>query len=965
MSKSLFGLLSGIFAFFFLATSFASAQVPEELRNSSPLTRVFGADDYQAHAQNWGFLQLDDGRMLVANNRGILIYDGARFERLTPTDGFNAFGFLRSPSGRILVSANGQLGELVALPDGSFEYAILLELDTVGTSGRPGLVTWNEQVWMVSDDALFRLDGDQAIEVQRLDGGQIRQLQVMNDQLFAVHDERGLLRFIGDDFEQALGHPVVFGEGQITIQHLDADRYIMLNGAGEGLLLAFDSDGLTARPLAEIDRWQEALSMLADQRVYQILKLSDGRIAIATIRSGVFIFSDRGELELRLDASNGLPVDSVLGLAEDREGGLWLATVAGIARAAIHQGLLRLDERHNMGAVIQHALRHEGQLWIATSAGVMRFEERGFVPASGVTAQAWRLGSLSGMDEPQGLLISQDEGLSWWHDGHLEDLLVNQIGYSLERVADGHWVMGNQRGLAHVCWDGHDWQTAAVPAIEAIIRSLAVDDNGVVWAGSLAQAAFRVQGLTSACPFDPDGLDIRRLGQEEGMPDSNYAEVYHLGGQIRIGTRFGMVRPDDEERRLTPDTDFPEPYHDGSIGWFVTNEDQDGRIFAQLLSGDRRWTEAFIPDSQGQYQSADLALEHVPWSRSEGYVVDGPGVWLLGARQMTHIDLDQFESGPAPDMPPMVRIIGDSAISAMELSGRTLPRDRSSLSFGFSLPLFDFSEDRVWRSRLVGFDEDWSAWAGADFRDFTNLPGGSYRLEVQARDGLERLSPVTGLSFAVAQAWYLSVPAMLVWLLLAGATLLLAARLGRATLAARNRQLEELVAERTEELRFQRDRMATMAYQDALTGLPNRRHMYRHLTAELQRCRSNGTPMTLMAIDLNDFKQINDRFGHAVGDQTLQRVAEVISDRVRPDDIVFRLGGDELVVLCPGLNAESANQRARDVVAAVQEAQWPDIAPGLAVSVSIGVASVNAPSTWEEVLEQADQALYRAKRSRA
>jgi diguanylate cyclase (GGDEF)-like protein len=946
-----------------LAAPAAVAELPPELRSASPLLRTFGPDAYQAHGQNWGFHQLEDGRMLVANNRGVLIYDGTRFERVIPFDGLRVDGIVRSRSGRILISAEGQLGQLHPTPEGGFEYVTLLGPDTVGAEQRLDVAVWNERVWLVNDQSLFRLNGDQARVVVRLDTGRIRRLVVMADQLFMFHSELGLLRVSDRGAEPVLDHPVVFGDGRITIQGLDRSQYMMLNGAGEGLMLSVDSDTLTARPLAEVDQWQQALSLLADQRVYAIRQLSDRRIAVGTIRAGVFIFSAYGELELRIDASNGLPVDTVLGLAEDREGGLWIATVAGIVRAAVHQGVRRLDDRHNLRAMVQHAHRHDDELWIATSVGVMRFDERRFEPVSGILAQSWRIGSLSGIDEPNGVLISHDDGLSWWHQGHLEVLLSREGGFTLQQVDRGHWLMGSRRELTHVCWDGRAWQHAAIPGMDTAIRSLAVDDQGVVWAGSLVEAAFRISGVMSGCPFEKDALEVRRLGREQGLPDSNYAEVYRLGGQIRVGTRFGLYRPDADGRRLLPDTDFETRFHDGNVGWFVTAEDQEGRIFAQLLTGDRRWTEVFVPDGRGRYQSLDMGLEHLPWSRSEGYVVDGDGVWMFGARQMNHIDLTRFQSQTDPGFVPLIRAYGDGGMTGLDLSGKTLSRERSSLSFQFGWPRFDFAENRAWRSRLMGFDADWSDWSVAAFRDYTNLPGGDYRLEVQARDDLGRLSPVAELNFAVARAWYLTVPAMLVWSMLAAATLLLAGRLGRATLKARNRQLEQLVAERTEELRLQRDRMATMAYQDALTGLPNRRDMYRRLATELERSRARGQAMTLMAIDLNDFKLINDRFGHAAGDRTLQRVAEIIVEQVRPDDIVFRLGGDEFVVLCPGLDAKAAAQRAREVAAAVAQEQMSDIASGLAVSISIGVASVTTPKTWEEVLEQADQALYRAKRT--
>jgi diguanylate cyclase (GGDEF)-like protein len=160
-----------------------------------------------------------------------------------------------------------------------------------------------------------------------------------------------------------------------------------------------------------------------------------------------------------------------------------------------------------------------------------------------------------------------------------------------------------------------------------------------------------------------------------------------------------------------------------------------------------------------------------------------------------------------------------------------------------------------------------------------------------------------------------------------------------------------------EELEHAYRRIAELAIRDSLTGLWNRRYLDQRLRAEIER----GAPLSLCVVDLDGFKQVNDRHGHDAGDRVLVRVAELLSDAVRPGDVVARLGGDEFVVLLCGADQEEATTIANRLVVALAS---PDD-HGL-VSASVGIASTSAaPQTEDfgaELLRRADTALLAAKR---
>jgi diguanylate cyclase (GGDEF)-like protein len=144
---------------------------------------------------------------------------------------------------------------------------------------------------------------------------------------------------------------------------------------------------------------------------------------------------------------------------------------------------------------------------------------------------------------------------------------------------------------------------------------------------------------------------------------------------------------------------------------------------------------------------------------------------------------------------------------------------------------------------------------------------------------------------------------------------------------------------------------------DALTELTNRRGFEERLEVEITRATRYGHPISLLMIDVDDFKLVNDRFGHVVGDQVLKSVAAAIEQSIRTIDIAGRFGGEEFAVLLPETPLSGAVVVAERMRAAVVEGSAPT-----AITVSIGIAEgdYQAPSR-DELLEKADAALYRAK----
>jgi diguanylate cyclase (GGDEF)-like protein len=157
-------------------------------------------------------------------------------------------------------------------------------------------------------------------------------------------------------------------------------------------------------------------------------------------------------------------------------------------------------------------------------------------------------------------------------------------------------------------------------------------------------------------------------------------------------------------------------------------------------------------------------------------------------------------------------------------------------------------------------------------------------------------------------------------------------------------------------------RLRAMALTDELTRLPNRRHLYLLADAAARTARSRGTGFSVLALDVDHFKRINDRFGHDAGDTVLRRVAEAARRALREGDHLGRTGGEEFVAVLPGAPASAAAQVAERLRTAVEATPFTDIDPGLVVTVSIGIAAWAATDAdFHATSRRADDSLYRAK----
>lgn len=293
----------------------------------------------------------------------------------------------------------------------------------------------------------------------------------------------------------------------------------------------------------------------------------------------------------------------------------------------------------------------------------------------------------------------------------------------------------------------------------------------------------------------------------------------------------------------------------------------------------------------------------------------------------------------------------------------TLSHDQSVFSIGFVGLNYQSPVKNTYQYKMEGFDRDWSPPRSNRQATYTNLPPGTYTFRVRAANSSGVWNEEAAeLIIEIKPPWWgtlwfkITASAVVFFLAMGGVQLRLNG------IRALNRELEKRVQERTHELQEAQKLLREQAIRDALTGLFNRHYMSEVLKNEFARADRKQYPVAFLLIDMDDFKSINDRFGHSMGDQVLREVGRVIRENIRQSDSAFRYGGEEFLLILPDLAAEDTLMRAEQLRRAIDNLDLVCEGEKVAALCSIGAAIYpHHGANDDDILNHADKALYQAK----
>jgi len=351
-----------------------------------------------------------------------------------------------------------------------------------------------------------------------------------------------------------------------------------------------------------------------------------------------------------------------------------------------------------------------------------------------------------------------------------------------------------------------------------------------------------------------------------------------------------------------------------------------------------------------------------------GFAAEADGTVWIG----TSGGLSRFKPLPrqSPDAPPEV-VFTKLVMGQTDVSGVRNPSfgtHGNSLIARYSALNAPRENEVVFRYRLEGATSSWTETIQRELQ-FAKLAPGTYRLEIEAQDADGAWSGNSAeFPFRILAPWYWSWWFVSVCALIPLSAVVGVLRLRMLGAQSRERELVRMVEEKTVDLRRANEDLFRLSTLDPLTGLANRRVFDQALDKECSRLRRTGIAVSLLILDADYFKALNDSAGHQRGDEYLVRLgAELMRIGRRRIDVTARFGGEEFALILPGAGAADAARIAEQVRAAIEDLELPhgasQVAPILTVSVGVATGTKESWSTPEELVGAADRALYTAKRA--
>jgi diguanylate cyclase (GGDEF)-like protein len=957
----------------------------------------------------------DDGFLWIGTEDGLNRFDGYEFQVHRPEAA--AAGFIRdiAVSGRhLFLATNGGglavfdrveehfrlIGAADGLPVEHFTAVALAGTTTLYLGSRNGLLRlqWQGDPMSAAMEvtAIAIGDGRERTDVWELHAGPSGMWVASGDGVFRI-DSQGRVSEL-----EIAGVSRPFNTDAL----LEFPAGVLWVGSwSQGLFRLELASGATRRFLPGGDnapglRTERALSLAAGP---------GGTVFVGTDRGVVWFDPDCAclkALDHRRSARTAGRGFMVLALQADPHGGVFAGFWGeGLVRFTPHDRVFHVERQRDEGppGLIHNRVRalledRDGALWVGTfGGGVQRVaaDRRGLgapwhfetLPFGDALPEPSRLVWNLIQDRAGRIWAATDDGVYWADPAADPDRIVWQRERPLGEpvpmpgirmlLEDHHgriWVASSS-GLGRIDRPGAPRQRLSIAEADGEIRYRRQDDS---LHGLLQDAERRLWVGTSAGLhiLDPDGRVLARYRVADGLPGPVVWNIYrHVDGSLWLATSGGLarvVRDGNEIEGLQFDNvsarlQLP---HSGVFG--VTG-DRDGRLW--------------ITGNRGLIRLDPATSRYRVWTRGEGIASDeftinaltqggDNRLYLGGADGITAFDPLALREQLEPPRPTLARAeIDGRRLRPHGASGPLslrLPHDHAPAILDFTGLVFDTPASARYAYRLRA-DAGFTELGARRSLILDRLPYGQHLLEL-AVDNQGLRETRTMLAIEVVPPLTATWPFRIV--LAFGLTVLLALLyLWRVRELTRQRRLlESQVSTRTRELRAQKealeataealvvanDKLKALSVIDTLTGLPNRRGLIQQVEAALCDVRPDAGP-ALALIDLDHFKQINDQYGHLVGDDVLRDFAQLASAGEQPEVMVGRWGGEEFLAVFPADQAAAAPAWAERLLQAVRGRRVVHGSTSIGYRISIGIAHAVPGDSMDSVLARADQAMYASK----
>ena len=901
-----------------------------------PLVRFSPTID--VYPQNFAITADRLNHVYVGNADGILIFDGESWQltELPNKEIVRSLDYDRE-NDRVYVGGFDSLGYIERNIYGAYDFQDLTELYEKELGGEPFADIWetvvtSHGVFFVALSHLFLLDPNTGETRFWQTDSSYGPIVEFNGRVFVQWNEEGLKAFDGERWE--------------LVSDDVADTWLTgLVDAGEALVVV-NGEGDWIRYDGKNFETIEGTAEVPFNSSSAFAFLSEGNRIGLTTQLGhlVFFDLDSGETEV-LKVSNGF----IPSIAFSDDGYLLVVDDLGFVALRWPARMRVIDASANLAGSTSRIAIYDDDMYVLSSSGVFRAsrEDRVFHRLDWTDHEAWDLiqvgDELLLADSYYIKIISGDEV------SILEDETTARV-FIPSRFHQDRMLVGTEYGIQILERSDDGWRvTQTVDEMTNLTTTHIVE----ISANELLLGSDR--GGIHKLKFDEAGdVQITRFDESDGIEYGNItmgAFVYQLADELIASTSEGFFRYQDGrfapydlmsiEQLRTPGQ---------TLELYAENDELWAYHYNRLFRFEEKWIEEDVAGT------VDGGITYI--ARLNNLLMVG----AMGTFMQLDVNIPELNGYKATATITQATVSADTANTQtqnLRLSDIELSTANERLTLKFAMVDFTRPEKVQFRTRLAPVESQFSHWSSVGQQSFVDLAPDAYTFVIESKNSHGGISSLR-VPITVNPQWFETVMFQVALIVSVLAITFFSLRYfagHQARVLAHERDLlEQKVSERTRELQSANRQLDRMAHLDGLTQIPNRRKLDTYLEDVKKQCVERNRPLAVALLDVDHFKNYNDEFGHPAGDILLVELAKLLSRNLRrAEDLVARYGGEEFLVVLPGADLAAASEVVEKMRAQVAASDL-----GVTISGGLHVDAFNV-STVDEMVAQADEALYRAK----
>ena len=749
----------------------------------------YNSTDYKGGTQTWDIKQDKNGIMYFANNEGLVSFNGSHWKTYRLPHKTIARSVYIDKENKIYVGGQGEFGYYMPDANGMLQY---ISLDTlIPRSQNQFADIWDieafgESVFFRATDRIFELKNN-SIQVFN-SSTEWRYIKQVGNKLIAQDKHEGLLQFQNNGW-YPLGNSNILKNILVSgIIELSKDS-LLISTLKNGLFL-LHNDTITPKKTA-------ADKELTTNLAYAITDINKTEFVTGTTSDGCIIMNYEGQIVQKIARAEGLQNNNVLCLFLDNNKNLWVGLNNGISFIAYNSAIKYIRPNKINDVSGYSTIIFKNKLYIATSDGThavlledqnkdLSFSKGNFTQIKNTGGQVWRLNEVN-----QQLLMGYTDGAFVIHDDEAFPVTDGGTGVWLFEPTASIFpsktiIAGTYLGLQMFGFANNKFiDIGKIEGVNESFRFLAIDNNNDIWTSHPYRGVYKVK-LSS----DTKACTVQLFTGKDGLPSALGNYVFKVKNRVVFATEKGVFEYNDATKKFVP-SPFLTPIFgtmeirylkeddNGNI-WFCTGK-QMGVVSFDQASKVNAFTITYFPELTGQILTGSENI----------YPFNKKNIFIGSEKGIIHLNYEKYTATQSKltVLLSMVKAIGkiDSVIfggnfkyaadTSLYMQDKKsilqLGNSFNSFHFEYSSPAYGLQNNIEYSYQLLGYDEKWAPWSSKTEKDYTNLPHGSYTFKVKAHDNLGNESVAVAYTFIVMPAWYNTLWAYFVYLLLFFITLFL------------------------------------------------------------------------------------------------------------------------------------------------------------------------------------------------